>query len=249
MPGSEQEDNPAKPDKIITHDDFDGVVSAALCSLAEGIDRFRFTGPGAILDSGLGIDENSIVCDLPHHPAARLWFDHHVGNLEDYCLKGGDPQQIKGAFAEEKSCARVVYNYYISKKVIFPEYIAGTVKEADIIDSFDYKDINDWQKQTPGKLISETLRIFFRTRRERSGYMAYLIRKVREMPLQDLLKDGQVLEKIEIYREVEQKNFTLMEKLCAFLSEDGEHEIIVIDTTGLRHLRSKGGVKRHVSID
>mgnify|MGYP001110657836 CR=1 FL=1 len=35
-------------ERIVTHTDFDGVVSAAICSFALGVDRFFFRGPSAV---------------------------------------------------------------------------------------------------------------------------------------------------------------------------------------------------------
>ncbi len=221
--------------KIVTHDDFDGVVSAALCSLANGIDDFRFSGPVSILDSGLEVGADTIVCDLPHHPAAGLWFDHHVGNLEDYRLKGGDPEAVRDTFGEEKSCARVIYRYYLERGAAFPEFMASTVEETDTVDSFDYRDLEDWRRETPGKVLSDSLRITFPSRRERNRYMRHLIRRVREAPLEEVLSDSEVREKARLYREMEAKSRALIERIASFLPEDAEREVIVLDTTGLKH--------------
>lgn len=221
--------------RIVTHDDFDGVVSAALCSLAERIDDFRFAAPGSILDAGLEVASDTIVCDLPHHPAAGRWFDHHVGNLEDYRLKGGDPEAVRDTFREEKSCARVVYGYYRARGFAFPAFIEATVDEADIVDSFDYRDLEDWRRETPGKILSDTLRIYFPSRGERNRYMRHLIRRIRETPLEEVLTDPEVQEKSRHYREAEEKSRALIERLACFHPEDEAREIVLIDTTGLKH--------------
>lgn len=221
-------------EKIVTHDDFDGVVCAALCSLAEGIERFRFSSPGSILDTHLGIGPDTIVCDLPHHPEAGLWFDHHAGNLEDYQLKGGDPQSIRGAFAPEKSCARVIYKYYAGK-VEFPDFIPETVREADVIDSFDFQGLEDWQKETPGKLIADSLRVSFPTLRDRDGYLRHLIRQVRAVPLEGVLSEPQVRARIDFYRSEAEKSRALIGRLASFLPKDPGREIILLDTTALKH--------------
>ena len=221
---------------IVTHDDFDGVVSAALCSLAEGIDDFRFAGPGTILDAGLEVSVDTIVCDLPHHPGAGLWFDHHAGNLEDYCLKGGEPEVVRETFGEEKSCARVVYRYYQDRGFMFPGFMGETVEEADVIDSFDYKDLEDWQQVTPGKVLSDTLRISFRSKGEKIRYMRHLIRRIRESPLEEVVTDSEVQEKAGLYREAEEKSRALIERLASFRPEDEEQEVVLLDTTGLKHV-------------
>jgi hypothetical protein len=221
--------------RIVTHDDFDGVVSAALCSLANGIDDFRFSGPVSILDSGLEVGADTIVCDLPHHSAAGLWFDHHVGNLEDYRLKGGDPEAVRDTFREEKSCARVVYRYYLDRGVVFPAFMGATVEEADTVDSFDYKDLEDWRRETPGKALADSLRITFRSRGERNRYMRHLIRRIREAPLETVLADPEVEENVRLYREMEERSRSLIEKMATFLPGDTEQEVVLLDTTGLKH--------------
>jgi len=220
--------------KIVTHDDFDGVVCAALCSLAQGIDTFLFAGPGSILDMNLGIGADTIVCDLPHHPAAGLWFDHHAGNLEDFRLKGGDPDAIRGAFSLEKSCARVVYTYY-EGKTAFPGYLCDTVDEADTIDSFDYRSIEEWRQETPGRILADTLRIPFPNLRERKGYLRHLILRVRSASLREVLDDEDVQNKVRAYREAEDKNRIQIERLSSFLPEDSARELILLDSTGLKH--------------
>jgi len=235
MSESDQQAPAGRFARIVTHDDFDGVVSAALCSLAEKIDDFRFAGPGAILDAGLEVASDTIVCDLPHHPAAGLWFDHHVGNFEDYCLKGGEPEAVRDTFGEEKSCARVVYRYYRDRGFTFPAFIGETVEETDTVDSFDYKDLEDWQRQTPGKILSDTLRISFRSRGERNRYMRHLIRRIRESALEDVLTDSEVQEKSGLYREAEEKSRALIEGLASFRPEDEWQEVVLLDTTGLKH--------------
>ncbi len=221
--------------RIVTHDDFDGVVSAALCSLANRIDDFRFSGPVAILDPGLEVGADTIVCDLPHHPAAGLWFDHHIGNLEDYRLKGGDPEAVRDTFGEEKSCARVIYRYYLERGVAFPEFMGTTVEEADTVDSFDYEDLKDWQRETPGKLLSDSLRITFPSWGERNRYMRHLIRRIREATLEEVLSDPEVRENSRLYREMEGKSRSLIERMATFLPEDADQEVILLDTTGLKH--------------
>lgn len=225
---------PRKFDRIVTHDDLDGVVSAALCSLAEQIEDFRFAGPGSVLDMGLGVGPGTIVCDLPHHPAAGLWFDHHPGNLEDYRLKGGDPEKIDGSFRPEKSCARVVYLYY-QGRFSFPDFVGTTVAETDRVDSFDYRSVEEWQEPTPGRVLSDTLCVPFQARRDRERYMRSLIRGLRSGPMEALLDDPQVQDASRRYREAAGKSLSLIERLGTFLPEDRDREIVIVDTTELKH--------------
>jgi hypothetical protein len=110
-----------------------------------------------------------------------------------------------------------------------------TVEETDRVDSFDYQDLEDWQRQTPGKILSDTLRISFRSKGERNRYMRHLIRRIRESALEEVLTDSEVQEKSGLYREAEEKSRALIEGLASFHPEDEEQEVVLLDTTSLKH--------------
>ena len=99
-------------DRIVTHSDFDGIVSAALCSEALGCERIIFTGPNSITRAEISVGPSDVVCDLPYPLDCGIWFDHHPGNLEAVRLRGIDPAGIQGRFDEKPSCARVVLEYF-----------------------------------------------------------------------------------------------------------------------------------------
>jgi oligoribonuclease NrnB/cAMP/cGMP phosphodiesterase (DHH superfamily) len=98
--------------RIITHSDFDGVVSAAICGHIFNIDHYFFTGPRVIQESKIVITKKDIVCDLPPPLVYGLWFDHHEGNSEEIRSRGLDPDQIEGCFSLKPSCGRVIYDYF-----------------------------------------------------------------------------------------------------------------------------------------
>jgi len=90
------EREPSVYEKIVTHNDFDGLVSAALCAWALKVDRIRFAGPLTITKSQMTITEKDVVCDLPYPLECGLWFDHHEGNLQELELRKIDPTSIPG---------------------------------------------------------------------------------------------------------------------------------------------------------
>ena len=94
--------------RIVTHDDFDGVVSAALAGYFLEISSVAFAGPGDITRSALSTGEGDIVCDLPYPLSCGMWFDHHEANLEEVKLRGIEPSEIPGLHYPAKSCARVI---------------------------------------------------------------------------------------------------------------------------------------------
>ena len=101
-------------DRIITHNDFDGIASAAICLSVYEIDTVFFTGPSQITENRLPIGNGDIVCDLPYPISCGMWFDHHEGNLNDVKLRGIDPQTIPGAFAPEKNRSGIAFAGFLS---------------------------------------------------------------------------------------------------------------------------------------
>ena len=83
-------------DRIITHTDLDGIVSAAIVSFVYGCDTFIFAGPNAIARAEISIGVRDVVCDLPYPLECGLWFDHHPGNREALALRGIEPAAIPG---------------------------------------------------------------------------------------------------------------------------------------------------------
>jgi hypothetical protein len=203
-------------DRIITHSDFDGVVSGAICSFVLGIDAFVFAGPGAITRAEVSIGPRDVVCDLPYPLECGLWFDHHPGNREALALRGIDPAGIPGRLDESKpSAARVVYGYFSERGTELPSRFAETVAEADTIDSFDYRTIDEWLRETPGKLVDMSLKAFLPTPRDRTKYLEMLVRLVRDRALAEVLAEPAVAERVSRYR----------------VEENGAHEIVLLDFT------------------
>lgn len=83
-------------ESIITHNDFDGVVSTVICSYVFKIDLIKFAGPSTISRAQITITEDDIVCDLPYPLKCGLWFDHHEGNLQELHYRNIDPVSIDG---------------------------------------------------------------------------------------------------------------------------------------------------------
>jgi hypothetical protein len=111
--------------RIITHYDFDGIVSAML--LAE---HYKLNSSNVIFahpkDASTGVivaDQNTIVCDLPYFFNAGEWFDHHFYNFRDDIT-------VDGKREEEKSCARI-----IARALDMEENYFTLLKETDKIDS------------------------------------------------------------------------------------------------------------------
>ena len=221
-------------DRIITHTDLDGIVSAAIVSFVYGCDTFIFAGPNAIARAEISIGVRDVVCDLPYPLECGLWFDHHPGNREALALRGIEPAAIPGRLDETKpSCARVVYEYFTAQGQELAARFDETVAEADTIDSFDYHSVEEWRRETPGKLIDMSLKAFHPTPRDMTKYLNFLLRLVRDYPLGTVLEDATITARIERCREEEKRMLEYIKKSITFLPEDGGRELIILDFTSL----------------
>ena len=217
-------------EKIITHNDFDGIVSASICAWILRIGKILFTGPLTITRSLLAITERDVVCDLPYPIQCGLWFDHHEGNIQELEYRKIDPKSIPGRFGLKPSCSRVVYEYF-SEKGELPSYFLQTVEEADIIDSFTYSSIEDWRKETPGKVIDLTLKVFFQTAEDQAAYMRNLVQQLRDRPIEEVSNLDFVQKRLKQYREEEGKMLKIIRASSYFVDGDERKEIVLIDLT------------------
>jgi len=219
-----------KYEKIITHNDFDGVVSAALCAWALKVERILFAGPLTITKSQITITERDVVCDLPYPLQCGLWFDHHEGNLQELEYRRIDAMSIPGRFELKPSCSRVVYEYFSEQREL-PSYFLGAVEEADIIDSFSYASLEDWRKETPGKVIDLTLKVRFSSTEDQAAYMRNLVQQLRDRPIEEVSHLSFVQKQLKQYREEEGQMLRIIQDSSYFLEQDERKEVVVIDLT------------------
>jgi oligoribonuclease NrnB/cAMP/cGMP phosphodiesterase (DHH superfamily) len=217
-------------DKIVTHNDFDGIVSASLCSWVLKIQRVIFTGPLTIARSQITITEKDVVCDLPYPLQCGLWFDHHEGNLQELTYRKIDPKSIPGRFDLKPSCSRVVYEYF-SEREELPLYFLKAVEEADVIDSFSYASIEDWRRETPGKVISLTLNVPFQTAEDQASYMRKLVQQLRDRSIEEVSPLDFVQKRLKQYREEEGRMLRMIGDASYFIEQDEQKEVVVIDLT------------------
>ena len=215
---------------IITHNDFDGVVSASLCSYVFKIDRIYFAGPNNIARSDITITKQDIVCDLPYPLECGLWFDHHEGNLQELQYRKIELDSIAGKFDLQPSCARVIFNYFQNDHKL-PAYFAPLVAETDKIDSFDYKSVSEWRSETPAKIIDATIRSRYGDAREKRQYLKRLVLWLRGNPVEQVAKNQKVTERYQDYLSEENDMLKIIEQNSYFLPQDSAREIIILDFT------------------
>jgi hypothetical protein len=96
-----------KVNKVISHYDFDGIVSAMLFIQQHGLSAndVSFVSPGDCLDGSLIADASTAVLDLPYIENVGTWFDHHPSNI----VPDNDSSGLR---MDAKSCARVIAKFY-----------------------------------------------------------------------------------------------------------------------------------------
>jgi len=216
--------------RVVTHNDLDGVVSAALCAGVHQIDEVVFTGPNTISRKGYTVTKNDVVCDLPYPGECGLWFDHHSGNLEEAKRLGNDPEKLAGKFAPEKSCARVILEFY-KDEFDFPDFYEETVTEVDKVDSFDYKTVEEWRRETPAKVINDSLRSQFKDREEEEDFLRFMISRLGEASMSEVAKDPAVQKRYQIYLRQEKTMISIIETSSYFYPEGKNEEYAIIDLT------------------
>jgi hypothetical protein len=219
----------------------DGVVSAGICAHAFGVTHVRFAGPNAIVRGDIVTREQDIVCDLPYPPVCGLWFDHHVGNMEDLLYRKVSADDIPGRFAPARSCSRVIYEYCADNAIGLPPYFEDTVEETDVIDSFDYQSVEEWRRETPGKLVDYSIKANSSNLRTTYQYMRRLVLWIRDFPLADIASLPEVRARVSQYKREEQKMLRLIDNDAAFLRYDLGHDIVILDLT--KHKRRPNVIK------
>ncbi len=220
-------------EKIVTHNDFDGLVSASICAWALKVKKVLFAGPLAIAKSQLLITERDVVCDLPYPLQCGLWFDHHEGNRQELEYRGIDPRSIPGRFDLKLSCSRVVHDYF-SERLELPDYFQRAVEEADVIDSFSYASIAEWREETPGKIIDLTLKIRSAPSEDSTAYRRNLVEQLQERCVEEVAQLSFVQRRLREYREEEGQMLRIIRESSYFLERDQRQEIVVIDLTPYR---------------
>ncbi|UCD70512.1 MAG: hypothetical protein JSW70_05760 [Syntrophobacterales bacterium] len=217
-------------EKIVTHNDFDGIVSASLCSFVLHVDKVIFTGPSSIERTLVSITGADVVCDLPYPLECGLWFDHHEGNYQALEYRNIDPSGLPGRFDLKPSCARVVFDFF-GQGVTFPSWYEETVAEADIIDSFNYSSIEEWRRETPGRIIDRTLKISDPSLRERNAYMRNLVFQIRDHPLEKVALLPEVRKRFDRYAQEELRMSEIIQESAHFLPSDRNREMVILDLT------------------
>jgi hypothetical protein len=92
--------------RLYTRNNLDGVVSAALIMMKESVDDVEFVSPRAMQDGKVDVQPGDGITNLPFHPNATLFFDHHANN------GNAMPEGVRGVMKEGPSATHMVLEYY-----------------------------------------------------------------------------------------------------------------------------------------
>jgi hypothetical protein len=215
---------------IVTHDDFDGVAGAALLSWGFEIDEIRFAGPITIAKAEIPITLQDIVCDLPYPLECGMWFDHHIGNLEELKLRGIDAEKIPGRFAEARSCVRVIYDYFATQDSM-PEDFSELADVSDLIDSFAYETLDQWREDTAANRIDRAIKSGSESRQAHARFLRSIVFGLRDLSLSEVASRDEILDRAQRYQLSEAKMLDTIQKYRVQIPEDSNGELYVIDTT------------------
>ncbi len=118
--------------RVVTHTDFDGVVSALLVRDIFDIEHVVFAEPWMLQKKEFPVRAGDVIVDLPYGEGCALWIDHHATSEAD---------KDKGILdTTAKSCARVIFEQY---KAEYPQL----EKFADLVDATDKIDSAAFTKE------------------------------------------------------------------------------------------------------
>lgn len=188
--------------QLITRSDFDGLVCAVLLKEAGIIDSYRFVHPKDVQDGKVEVNENDVLANIPFVKGCGLWFDHHMSEDERNMFN----TEFKGASRWEKSCARVIYDYYGGEN-----RFTGIEEMMIAVDKTDSGDLTVDEILNPKGWILLSFMMDPRTGLGRykdyriSNYqlMEQLIEMCRTMKIEEILANPDVKERMVRYGEQE----------------------------------------------
>ncbi len=178
--------------RLVTRGDMDGLVSSVLITTMEEISKIELVHPQQITDNTFVVLEDDILAKVPYHPSCFMWFSHRE-ITENNLRPEGD---FRGRNVITTSSSRVIHDYYSSPKLQRYEYL---VQGAD---KFESAALSPEEVLDPQGLVllgflldSRTgfgpFKVFFKT----------LVQRLKERDAGDVLKDDDVAERINAYRE------------------------------------------------
>ncbi|HEX7420820.1 MAG TPA: exopolyphosphatase [Thermoanaerobaculia bacterium] len=197
--------------RLVTRGDLDGLTSAAIITMKEPIDKIVLIHPQDITDKKVEIRSDDILVNVPYHPNAGMWFDHHLLTASNE----KPPAKFEGRYRVAPSAARLVYEYYTEK---YPndaglERLASLVDDTDRVDAAQLTpdDVNN-----PRDYILLGFTIDSRTGLGSfESYFMKLVEMLKTTPIEEIMKQPEVKERVDRLRR-EQSEFSNLLKRNSF---------------------------------
>ncbi|GAC1436698.1 MAG: exopolyphosphatase [Thermoanaerobaculia bacterium] len=197
--------------RLVTRADLDGLTSAVIITMKEPIDKIVLVHPQDITDKKVEIRSDDILANVPYHPNAGMWFDHHLLTSSNE----KPPANFKGLYRIAPSAARLVYEYYLERSPDDPqlERIAPLV---DATDRVDAAQLSPDDVANPRDFILLGFTIDSRTGLGSfESYFLKLVDLLKRAPIEEIMKHPEVRERVERLKR-EQTDFTALLKRNSF---------------------------------
>jgi len=186
--------------RLLTRSDFDGLACAVILKELRIIDSWKFVHPKDLQDGIIDVTDNDVLANVPYVKGCKMWFDHH--SSENARL--GEDLVFEGESRIADSAARVIYEYYGGKDKI-PQFETMVVA-TDKVDSakLSASEILNPQNWVLLGFIMDPRTGLGRFREFRiSNYelMENLIDECAKKPIEEILKNPDVQERVELYFE------------------------------------------------
>ncbi|NLW79122.1 MAG: exopolyphosphatase [Ruminococcaceae bacterium] len=196
--------------RLLTRSDFDGLACAALLKKLGIIDTWKFVHPKDLQDGIIEVTDQDVLANVPYVPGVNLWFDHHSSENE----RLGKDARFKGESRLADSAARVIYDYYDGKtRLPQMEEMVVAVDKVDAAKLTREEIMNPTGWVLLGFLMDPRTGLgrFREFRISNYALMEKLIDAVAEKPIDQILADPDVAERVNMYFEQEAQFRTMLQ--------------------------------------
>lgn len=194
--------------RLVTRADLDGLTSAVIITMKEPIDEILLVHPQEVTDKRVEIRGDDILANVPYHPNAGKWFDHHL--LTDSNEK--PPAEFEGRYRVAPSAARLVYEYYVEKDPHDPalERLSKLVDETDRLDAAQ---LTPDDVETPQGYILLGYTIDSRTGLGNfEEYFRQLVAWLRTLSIEEILQQPEVKRRVDRIRNEQEEFRSLLQR-------------------------------------
>ncbi|MCL1906179.1 MAG: exopolyphosphatase [Clostridiales bacterium] len=213
--------------RLLTRSDFDGLACAAILKELEIIDCWKFVHPKDIQDGLVEVSDNDVLANIPFVPGCKMWFDHHSSEIE----RIKEVNEFEGDTYLADSAARVIFDYYKGDEAL--PHLSDMIKAVDKVDAakLTAEEILEPKGWILLGFIMDPRTGLGRFRNFRiSNYelMEHLIDACRTQSIEEILKNPDVEERVNLYFE---QDALFREMLQKHTTVDGN--VIITDLRGV----------------